>query len=765
LTEKRWLALILVLFTVLGITYAVATPIFEASDELWHYPMVKHLADGNPLPVQVFDPDLAGPWKQEASQPPLYYYLGAALTFWIDTSDMDAVRWLNPHVDNGVITRDGNINLVVHDPNTSPWQGTSLAIRIVRTFSILLGAATVYLTYRIAKEVAPNRPEVYLGAAAANAFIPMFLFIGGAVNNDNLVIMLASLSLLLTINLAARPIDQGSRNREIWNLILLGVVIGLGALTKISALGLIPVAFAGVVIGQWRTYKDETGKNLVLVVLRQTLWRFTILILPALLIAGWWYLRNIQLYDDWSGWNAFIAVLGKRATPANLSQLWDERWGFMLSYWGLFGGLNVPMADWIYRLLNVLAVVSAVGFVAYSARLIVSWYFSSSKPGRGVRTHLANILNFVSDNFALLVCVLWTAAVIFGLVRWATVTWSSQGRLVFSSISALCTIFVLGLIGWMPRTIGKGVIVAISGFLFIVSALAPFVWITPSYEPSSAETADLRIVNRQFGNSMLLEGYSTGEDSVEPGDSLEVNIQWEVTQAMSRDWSVFVHLNDPETQLPAAQRDMYPSQGLLATSLLSTGDRFVDQYILNVPETAITPSELELSIGLYDFRTGERLTTDDGRDSEVLTKISLRSRPGDIPNPLSINFENTFELVGFSIEPRRLAAGDSLELTLFYVSQGDFAEDYTFFVQLVSDDTTRWASQDLLHRTSQWKKGEVQEISFTLDLMDDTPSGILPIILGMYTRDEDGGFDRLQRVTREGHLTDDFLELTKIRVD
>ena len=66
----------------LGIGYAVLTPVFEASDELWHFPMVQHLANGHPLPIQVFDPELAGPWKQEASQPPLYYYLGAALTFW-----------------------------------------------------------------------------------------------------------------------------------------------------------------------------------------------------------------------------------------------------------------------------------------------------------------------------------------------------------------------------------------------------------------------------------------------------------------------------------------------------------------------------------------------------------------------------------------------------------------------------------------------------------------------------------------------------------
>ena len=132
MTERRWLALILVLYGVLGLIYASTTPIFEASDELWHYPMVKHLADGNPLPVQVFDPGEAGPWKQEASQPPLYYYFGAALTWWIDTADVEQIRWLNPHVDNGVITKDGNTNLAVHDPSVSTWQRTALAVRIVR---------------------------------------------------------------------------------------------------------------------------------------------------------------------------------------------------------------------------------------------------------------------------------------------------------------------------------------------------------------------------------------------------------------------------------------------------------------------------------------------------------------------------------------------------------------------------------------------------------------------------------------------------------
>ena len=40
------LPLLLAAFTLLGFLYATTTPLFEASDELWHYPMVKRLADG-----------------------------------------------------------------------------------------------------------------------------------------------------------------------------------------------------------------------------------------------------------------------------------------------------------------------------------------------------------------------------------------------------------------------------------------------------------------------------------------------------------------------------------------------------------------------------------------------------------------------------------------------------------------------------------------------------------------------------------------------
>ena len=762
MSEKHWLSVILILFLVLGIVYSVATPVFEASDELWHYPMIRHLADGNKLPVQVFDPELAGPWKQEASQPPLYYYLGAALTFWIDTSDMEKIRWLNPHVDIGVITPDGNINLTVHDSAENPLKGTLLAVRIIRLFSVLLGTLTVYLTYRIAKAAVPGRAEIHLGAAAVNAFLPMFIFVSGSVNNDNLVITLASLSLLVMINVGVHDYEGW---RHYAQLILLGVLIGLGALTKISALGLIPLALGALLISRWRANGRSLTKQTLWSILWQSAVRFVLLLVPVILIAGWWYYRNIQLYDDWRGWNAFIAVLGRRQTPASLGQLWDESWGFMISYWGLFGGLNVPMSEWIYRLLNFAAVVASIGLIVYAILQLRSWLREIEITRRaGAWVNL--LFKLVEDYFALVLCSLWVAAVVVGLVQWATITWSSQGRLVFSAISALSTLMIVGLVGWLPEKPAAVVTTAIVSFMFVVAALAPFIYIRPAYQPSSLQVeGDPVQVDVDFGEIMRLKDFTLGSEAAIPGDELDLFISWEVANGTDRDWSAFVHLVDPVLGRPIAQRDMFFYQGLQPTSLLAPGEIVVNRYLIRVPKTALSPAELELRVGLYDFESGERLLSDSGEDSVLLTQVTLAAPESEFPNPVAFNFEDELELIGFEIAPRRVSNGGEVELSLYWRPYEDIEVDYTFFAQIVDEDTTRWASIDLVKATSTWEKDEVRKVDLPLLLDASTPARLYPLIIGLYTRPDGVSFDRLQLITEGGRLTDDFLALANILVE
>ncbi|MFL7840397.1 MAG: glycosyltransferase family 39 protein [Candidatus Promineifilaceae bacterium] len=787
MTERRWITAILVLFLLLGITYAFTTPPFEASDELWHYPMVRHLADGNPLPVQVFDPALAGPWKQEASQPPLYYYLGAALTFWIDTSDMAEVRLENPHVNNGLITQDGNTNLTVHDPQSNPWQGTLLAVRLVRLLSVLMGTITVYLTYRIARSAMPGRTEVALGAAAVNAFLPMFLFISGSVNNDNLAILLASLSLYMMIFIVT-----GYENREVNNnpvrywqqyglWVLLGILIGLALLTKEGTIGLLPLAWGTCFIYSWlekeNEEKESAGKTIgwLLAIFLRSIAYFMLVLLPTTLIAGWWYWRNIQLYGDWLGWSAFIAVLGERAHPASLLQLWGERRGFLMAYWGLYGGVNIPMPDWVYTIFNSLLVISVFGFILAALLEIRTWLQSRDDSRHDLQGAINNILRFIVDHFALVIALIFSSAVVIGLIRWATTTWSSQGRLVFTAFSALCTLFVVGLVGWMPQRIARWTMSGIALYFFLIALAAPFLWIKPAYDPASynlAQGADFEAVGAVFGERMRLNQASIeledGSDgSLQPGYSFWVHLDWEVLAPMEENWSVFVHAVDPILGRPIAQRDMYLGQGLRLTSWLEPGTRLINSYHIQLPETVVSPADLEIVSGLYNLETGERLTTADDLDAVTLGTVHVITAEGTTPNPTHINFENQFELAGYTVAPRSVRPGETIELTLYLQPLQPMENDYTFFAQVVDENTTRWASIDFMppEGTSSWPQGEVQTVSLSLTLASDTPADVYPLILGAYTRDSDSGFNRLQILTPDGRLTDDFLELTQVRVE
>jgi 4-amino-4-deoxy-L-arabinose transferase-like glycosyltransferase len=774
----------------LGCVYSIVTPLMEASDELWHYPMVRYLANHRALPVQ--EAGLETAWRQEGSQPPLYYALGAVLTGWIDTSDLGKIRRLNPHADNGKITEDGNTNLIVHVPAgiDKAWRGTTLAIHLIRFLSVLMGAGTVYLGYRLLLEIWPDRWEVALAAAALTAFNPMFLFISGAVNNDNLAMMLCALGIWLLVRLVRR---HGAAAPKVlasawWrDLVLLGIVLGLAVLTKTSAMGLLPLTALAVSFVAWkqRSWQRFLTGGAVTAGL-------------VALIAGWWFVRNAILYDgDWFGLERFILVLGYRVPPATLRQLWSERAGFMMAYWGLFGGVNLPMPGWVYSVLNAALILAGTGLLIGGVRL--AWG-ATRAPGE--------VGSLQTRHVQVLLLALWPLVVFISWAGWATKTWSSQGRLVFSAITAWSAWMAVGLGQLWPRrashrqslsSVAWAGLLAL--FLLGLSMWVPFGVIAPAYRaPVLAAEAALvpeHVLRADVGGQVRLLGYDleqvgdSGSLGVQPGEALRLSLYWESLAPMDRDWSIFFHVLDADLELVLATRDRYPGQGLLATSAMTPGLRWVDKYVVWLPETTFAPSRAQLEVGLYDLATGERPpirleegpstgsgqapSASSGQSQAKVIENALRfqpfdvkPRPADIPNPMFYQMENKMALVGWDVEPRVVAAGETLYLTLYWEGLAPMAGDYQVSTQVVRADQLKAAQVDAAPGgvvTSRWAKGQRVEDRRELVIDPNAPPGGYDILVSVYEWETVGTIRRLRLIDDEGYvLPGDSLTLGQVRV-
>ena len=223
-----WHWLLPLLFLLVGLVYLYAAPNFEASDSAQHIGVIKWIAERGELPLQ--SPDHAQLFGQEASQPPLYYLLMAAVWQAFDTADFDARYLPSPFTAIGAPARWGNRNLLIYRQVYPPdLSGSSLALYAIRFLSLCMGAGAVAVVYQAARTALPGQAGAALLAASLTAFNPQFLFISASVSNDALINLLAAL-------LAWRMLIMLRDGFETRRSLLLALLIALAALTKLSGL-------------------------------------------------------------------------------------------------------------------------------------------------------------------------------------------------------------------------------------------------------------------------------------------------------------------------------------------------------------------------------------------------------------------------------------------------------------------------------------------------------------------------------------------------
>ncbi|MEX1018008.1 MAG: hypothetical protein WDZ49_00035 [Litorilinea sp.] len=392
---RRGLALVIIAYLIIGVRFAYFTPDWQAPDEPAHYNYITHIAATGRLPVLAsgdynqeylsllvdtqFTHKLSiAPLRYENYQPPLYYLL-ATPVFW---------------------ATGGNL----------------LALRL---FGVAIGLFSIVLLYLCLELAFPGKTLIPLGAAAFAALLPMHVAMLASVNNDGLAGMLLLGALLVLLHwlrdqfyrtdsgasaddhladapqpspLPAYTPTPGARAwyRRRPLLLLLGILLGLGMITKIYAYVVLPIAWLAVFATLWieprvgihaartqrlqETLRAADWRN-AMPALRTTLW----IIVPALIIALPMWARNIYLYGGWDflglTWHDAV-VVGQLRTQDFIETFgwveYSERaYSFTFkSFWGVFGWMGVFMDERIYTALLIFSGAIFMGILWATVRFI-----------------------------------------------------------------------------------------------------------------------------------------------------------------------------------------------------------------------------------------------------------------------------------------------------------------------------------------------------------------------------------------------------------
>ena len=620
-------ALLVVAFVVLAALYSALVPLGEGPDEPGHAAYAFFLAREARLPDQ-----RAGEVPGEGHQPPLAYALAAPLAAWL------------PH-DERALDQPGNArftwaggsetNAVAHGSREFwPWQGAVLAWHLMRLVSVLCGAATVVLTYGAARaldlrltiddlrlepnaqsKIANRKSQIALLAAALVAFNPQFLFTSALVTNDALLAALSGAVLWLALRRRAAGGLFGYA-------LAMGALLGLALLTKQSAVLLMPIGAGAVLLAGWRAGTTRAFGALAACGA------------AALLVSGWWFWRNVQLYGDPFGLALFQSEFTTQAFDTRSPAAWLGALAQLHnSFWARFGWMNVPAPAWVIAFFTLLEAAALVGWARYFDQRRKTNDEEATLRSRSLALRLARLWPIMALPLLALVWVL-SFALTAGLVAW-------QGRLIFPALPAIAILLALGLARWLngkqSAESGRwrdGVRFLVLGCWLCIALWLPFGAIRPAY---TLYTLPENVAQAQLGEPTYARLGKDGDPGVEllgwqaaqplhAGQPATLTLMWHARGRQDRDWIVFVHLVDANDEI-VAEDNSPPQGGDFPMTQWVAGDWVRDTHTLNIP-AGLPPGDYRLRIGLFDQATGDRagVFSRGGRllgDHHLVTKLRV----------------------------------------------------------------------------------------------------------------------------------------------
>jgi 4-amino-4-deoxy-L-arabinose transferase-like glycosyltransferase len=786
--KHRGILLILVLFLIIGLGYNLTIPLFEAPAEGSHFRYVRHIAEGRGLPL--IPPDVQFPQEHQA---PLYYLLTAALISPLDLSGPSLPQPNPYHAYNNPGPIEDNRNSYYHTRDEAfPYRGLVLAVHIGRLVALTMGALTVLATYAIAYEVlegcevlsslsSPSQPEkpsfwthrtIALGAAAINAFNPQFVFIANVMSNDTTASAFSGWSLFFALRILRRGIS--------WRRsLLLGVTVGLAAMSKLNGLAMLPIAMLALAI-------VGLQQRDIRLWLKHTLFVGAL----VLLIAGWWYVRNWLLYRD-----PFTLKLaaerwgtgGETQSFGEIVAYWRE---IEVGFWGLFGHDNLLMDPFVYDVLHIVELLAVAGLIIWGIR---AWYHYARRgsgrasAGRASPPTLPYPPSLSSWAGLGLVALSFLAA-LAGLYRWLQVTDLPAGRYLYPAMSSISMLLFLGLSGLVPHRLTSILAGGVGIGLLTLTLVTPFRYIAPAYTTPPLLTGDEAVPNQvgisyrggahpadgtpSHAGHIRLVGYEIQEETIQPGDWLHVTLYWQTLEQLDKDLTVALRVFGRDGAI-VGSKDTFPGLGRYPTSLWQPDLIIKDTYPIQIAFDAKTPTHLSFDVTLYHQPTMFVVPKLDQAGNEIgqLTLgeaklISSSPRPIAIPSSPEgklagetyFTLGNEVRLVGYSLsEAGPYLPGSSIELTLYWQPLTNVSADYTVFIHLLDEEGQVIAGWDAPpangdYPTHLWSAEEMVEDTHPLTLPPDLLPGDYQLVVGLYQLDT---LQRLPVFNAEGQRTRD----------
>jgi len=747
LRRHAGLVVILAAFMGLGTLYLHVTPLLETPDEPSHFSVVKYIADTGQLPPPNPASLDAGPAPTIQSgppvyyAPPLYYVLGALLIADLNTDGFAGAVIPNPNWARGWAPTPGrspeNKNVYIHTAEQRPpYAGWAIAMLRLRVFSLLLGAVTVIGVYALTHALTNLRIYQYT-ATALVAFNPAFLFVTTGVTNDALLIALSTWAFVLMVRIAncelriARGERRGARDELRHNtqhvsrftfhasrLSLLGLVLGLAALTKQSALALLPVAALAVAWG--------AGSR------RQALKGLLLLLAPVAFIAGWWYLHNTLAYSDPLGlaphrpptptWSPPVALL--------LRQLGQAFQG----YWGAFGWGLILADPAVDVLMGTFVLLGLLGWL---------WSLRDEPQKPPVLRRIEG----TTYHRATLVLAFGVLLNVMGLVLWLWRTSAPYGRLLYPTIGPLAVLIVLGWRRWLSARYTP-LFAVVVGAMGLYATVVPFRYLHPAYAnpvvPLSA-SFDAKPLDIQFDHRFDLLGYRITPEEALPGTQVQLTLYWQATAPSKDDLTIFVQLAPQDPEQRVAGLDDLLGSSRYPTSVWQPGQVIRQIIQLQLPETVYAPALYWFTVGLYGEARTKRLPVT--ADGEPVPERAVRLGPlwllerDTEPLGASVYYRlgAAIRLVGYDIQTSQ---AHTLTVTLDWRSVAAPEDEWTVFVHLLDPSGNTIAQHDGPPRggdypTWAWRMGDRILDTHTLALPPDLPPGPYRLQVGLYQPEGD----------------------------